>query len=76
MCMVAHSAKDPEQKETALANANLIAASPDLYASAWEALGVLVGIRDGAMSRNNRESMVDEAIASIEKSIAKARGES
>jgi len=30
VCMVAHSAKDPIQKETALANANLIAAAPDL----------------------------------------------
>lgn len=28
--MVAHSAKDPEQKEMALANADLISAAPDL----------------------------------------------
>lgn len=33
VCMVAHSAKDPDQKETALANANLIAAAPDLLAA-------------------------------------------
>ena len=31
VCMVAHSAKDQDQKETALANANLIAAAPDLF---------------------------------------------
>lgn len=30
VCMVAHSAKDPEQKETALANASLISAAPEL----------------------------------------------
>lgn len=33
VCMVAHSAKEPDQKETALANANLIAAAPDLLAA-------------------------------------------
>lgn len=31
VCMVAHSAKDPDQKETALANASLIASAPDMF---------------------------------------------
>ena len=33
VCMVAHSAKDPEQKEIALANADLISAAPDMLAA-------------------------------------------
>lgn len=33
VCMVAHSAKNPEQKDTALANASLISAAPDLLAA-------------------------------------------
>ena len=33
VCMVAHSAKDPSQKEEALANAALISAVPDLLAA-------------------------------------------
>lgn len=57
------------------ANAMLMLASPDLYAAAWEALGLLTGIRDSAFSRNNKEAMIDEVIEELEKAIAKAKGE-
>jgi len=33
VCMVAHSAKEPDQKETALANADLISAAPELLSA-------------------------------------------
>jgi len=33
VCMVSHSAKEPFQKETALANASLISAAPDLLSA-------------------------------------------
>lgn len=40
VCMVAHSAKEPDQKEVALANASLISSAPDLLSIAkrWLAL--------------------------------------
>lgn len=62
VCMVAHSAKDPDQKETALANANLIAAAPDLL----EALENL---------ENDAGQMPDHAWQMVKSAIRKAKGE-
>lgn len=58
VCMVAHSAKDPDQKETALANANLIAAAPDL-------LEALIDVRRALELANftGELAVVDAAIA-------------
>lgn len=57
------------------ANAKLIVAAPQLYRAAWEAMGILIAIRDGSMSRNNQEAMIDEAIEALTKATAKAAGE-
>lgn len=65
VCMVAHSAKDPEQKQTALANASLITAAPELL-HALEAM-VFAAVVHGYEA----DSMVPVARAVI----AKARGE-
>ena len=65
ICMVAHSAKDPEQRETAMANASLIAAAPDLL-DALE--GCLQALR--AYSPECGQAMMAKA------AITKAKGES
>jgi len=64
VCMVAHSAKDPEQKETALANASLIAAAPELL----EALECVRRMLD-------EDSSEDIDYRRIVRVIAKARGD-
>lgn len=69
VCMVAHSAKDPEQKETALANANLIAAAPDLL----EALEYALSMWGDYLPPGNSNAM--KAIKQSRAAIAKARGD-
>lgn len=68
VCMVAHSAKEPDQKETALANAALIAAAPDLL----EALERLLG----KAYKQNFNDAYPEICDQAELAIAKAKGES
>lgn len=66
VCMVAHSAKEPDQKETALANASLISAAPDLL----DALAHLVhNIR-----ASGKRIDLGLAMESAESAIAKALG--
>lgn len=67
VCMVTHSAKEPDQKETALANAALIASAPDL-------LKVLQTIK--RRMYEPRALMLEEVEAMIDIAIAKAKGES
>lgn len=69
VCMVAHSAKEPDQKETALANANLIAAAPDL-------LDTLLMLRDTLPHVGLESATRVEMLRRIDAAIARAKGES
>ena len=69
VCMVAHSAKDPSQRETALANANLIAAAPDLLEALEDAL-------DGVEGNHPLDADIHSWQDAARAAIAKARGES
>lgn len=71
VCMVAHSAKDTEQKETALANASLIAAAPELL----EALETIAGLYDHEASSGENSMKLYDARSIALEVIAKARGE-
>lgn len=62
ICMVAHSAKEPHQKETALANADLISAAPDLLAA-------LVELVQGSRSSPGANKRYVEARAAIKKAL-------
>lgn len=63
VCMVAHSAKEPDQKETALANANLIAVAPDL----------LEALEDFVKAMSQPIPIINTAKAKA--AIARAKGE-
>lgn len=69
-----HHAEKRTSSEEIEANAKLICAAPDLIKSAESARCILVAIRDGSMSRNNQEQMIDEALAELINAIAKAWG--
>lgn len=74
VCMVAHSAKDPEQKETALANASLIAAAPDLLAALESSVSDLfyqIESKHGTEAASKYPSVVEGRAA-----IARAKGQS
>lgn len=79
VCMVAHSAKDPSQKEEALANAALIAAAPDLL----EALEGLLSSYESVMHSEfdypgddwSAEGRGDEDALKAIAIIARAKGE-
>ena len=73
VCMVAHSAKEPDQKETAIANASLIAAAPELL-EALEALEDAYCDVGPDMSREKRANG-RKALIAARAAIAKARGE-
>lgn len=65
VAMVSHSVKDPTQRETALANARLIAAGPDLM----EASRMLIDSIEGG------STTPEDAITAARAAIAKATGE-
>lgn len=78
VCVVAHSAKDPEQKETALANANLISAAPDLLAALEECLPCLGWEHDSDEEIEREHELGNgyaELILRARAAIAKALGE-
>lgn len=84
VCMVAHSAKDPEQKETALANASLIAAAPELLEALEEALLKMESDEERiegewgscrSLEQLEKDGELDDAILKARAIIAKARGE-
>lgn len=68
VCMVAHSAKDPDQKETALANAALISAAPDILAALEAAL-------DGVEGHHPLDADIHSWQDAARAAIAKARGD-
>lgn len=68
VCIVAHSAKDPEQRETAFADANLISAAPDLLEALEHCemrLTAMVGMTD--FCANEIQRSIDIARAAISK---------
>lgn len=74
VAQLAHSINYPEQRDTAIANARLIAAAPELL----EALGDLMGVAEAAMLRANfdgGEYDIEGELADARAAIAKATGE-
>ncbi len=70
VCMVSHSAKEPSQKDTALANAALISAAPDLL----EALEAMVATYPYSPPCHGWQAQVEtHKLAAA--AIAKARGD-
>lgn len=75
VCMVAHSVKEPDQKETALANASLISAAPDLLDALVMAEEMLSRI-EHILDRGEDDSIsVEPEILFARAAIAKATGE-
>lgn len=71
--MVAHSAKDPDQKETALANAALISAAPDMLIALEKGITRLEACIEDA--RYMREGSMTYLLEVFKEAIAKARGD-
>lgn len=75
VCVVAHSAKEPEQKKTALANASLIAAAPELLEALEKATDNWEGLANEFMHTTPLHQRQLASIAKVRAVIAKARGE-
>ena len=73
VAMLAHSINHDDQRETALANARLIAAAPDLLeALEWCAETLAVFVADGSAAP---ESVIGKNLTTARAAIAKATGE-
>jgi hypothetical protein len=68
ICMLAHTVNQPEQRETALANASLIAAAPDLLVALRAITDQLERIGD---TRRDKDG---QFIEDAREAIAKAEG--
>lgn len=66
VAMLAHSVNEPKQVDTAIANANLIAAAPDM-------LDALEDVDEWLM--DDRYNLPDDVVEKIRAAIKKARGE-
>lgn len=72
VAMLAHSINEIDQRETAIANATLIAESPELY----EALEALTGVvQSDPFLRYSEDSLYGKAIKAALAVLKKARGE-
>lgn len=69
VCMVAHSAKDPSQKQEALANAALISAAPCMLEALEGALKYV------AFAYSEGMEGAEQAGRATEAAIARAKGE-
>jgi hypothetical protein len=76
VCMVAHSAKDPSQKATALANASLISAAPTMLEALEDLLSAYKSVMHSEFDTPGQDWVAEDDVAASAaiNAITKARG--